>query len=77
MPPERKCWAVYMGVKEDFSEFQDPHPDGWLMLGGVVDSPFSLVADTLLLPYDIYKLDALDYQFCQIPNKPQPSLPGE
>lgn len=59
-----------MGVKVDFAEFQDPHPYGLLMIGGVLDSPFSLVADTLLLPYDLYKLDKVDNNSCQIPGKP-------
>ena len=50
------CNKPFSGVSADFSEFSyEGGKNFWLMLGGVVDSPFSLIADIVALPYDVLK----------------------
>lgn len=59
-------YKVYPAIRCDYYVFTEAMPELWQISNKVgvvaegavwvVDIPFSLVTDTLLLPYDIYKV---------------------
>ena len=61
MPPER-CVEPFSGLSADFSELNQSSEtytsnfNSWNLLLGIIDSPFSLIADLLFLPYDLLKV---------------------
>ena len=64
MPEPPKCGQFFGGVLGDVTEFMANTSEPWVVVGGVIDLPFSLVADVFLSPYDLYQLHRADYVYC-------------
>jgi uncharacterized protein YceK len=68
------CWMMFQGIAGD-TEFISDTNEPEVVVGGIIDVPFSLAADIVLIPLDLYKLHKVSYDWCP-PNRPQEAQQG-
>jgi uncharacterized protein YceK len=64
MPEPPLCGIFFGGVIVDVREIMMDTSEPWVVAGGVVDLPFNLMADVVLVPYDLYQLQRANYVYC-------------